>query len=175
MSYDDHCPKYPSMLKAFCSHCQGVELGTWENPVFSLKEDFYLGWPVVEVLKNGGPIHGHDSKFRFGIRKAQMIVMCMDVLREFWYSDDKAKLAFKPRIIQDREYGLRVQTFVEMQPDFELSSGDIVNRPWLRLQALPPDKEHLGLGAMKCRALYALKNDIQRWLERQGALRHSPE
>jgi hypothetical protein len=45
------------MLKAYCSHCQGTEPGTAENPKYSLKEDDFDGYPIVEVLKNGGSIH----------------------------------------------------------------------------------------------------------------------
>jgi hypothetical protein len=69
------------MLKAFCSHCQGKAPGTRDNPVFSLKEQWYQGFPVVEVLKNGGPIHSHDSNFRFGVRKANMILACIEILQ----------------------------------------------------------------------------------------------
>jgi len=79
---EERCAKYPSMLKVFCSHCQGTILGTRDNPIFSLKEDWYNGFPVVEVLKNGGPIHVYDRNFRFGTRKAQMIIACVEVLDE---------------------------------------------------------------------------------------------
>ena len=41
------------------------------------------GYPVVEVLKNGGPVHSFDSNFRFGVRKAQMLLACVHILREF--------------------------------------------------------------------------------------------
>ena len=167
MPNDERCPKYPSMLKAFCSHCQGSAPGTRDNPVFSLKKGWYQGFPVVEVLKNGGPIHSYDSNFRFGVRKAQVIVACIEILKEFWQSGDDGRIAFRPRIVQDLRHGLRVQTFVEMHPDFEVSTGNIVDRPWLRLQALPPDKEHIGLGALKCRALHSVKEELVHWLEHQ--------
>jgi hypothetical protein len=159
------------MLKAFCSHCQGLKFGTRENPLFSLREGTYEGYAVVEVLKDGGPVHGYDSNFRFGVRKAQIIVTCLEVLRDFWHASEKARLRFEPRLIQDHDYGLRIQISIEMHPEFELSNGLTVNRPWLRLQALPPDKEHLGLGAIKCRALCAVAPDLVSWLRRHKALR----
>jgi hypothetical protein len=34
-----------------------------------------------------------------------------------------------------------------MHPDFEHSSGQIIERPWLRLQVLPPDNEHIQPGS----------------------------
>jgi len=85
----------------------------------------------------------------------------------FWHLGREGMVAFKPRIVQDVKYGLRVQTFVEMHPDFEVSSGEFVDCPWLQLRALPPDHEHLGLGAMKCRALCSLKAEMIDWLKRQ--------
>lgn len=81
------------MLKAYCSHCRGTERGTAENPRFSLKEDYLNGCPVVEVLKDGGPVHSFDSNFRFGMRKAQMLLACVDVLREFWEHERDRKHA----------------------------------------------------------------------------------
>jgi hypothetical protein len=169
MAGQERCPKNPSMLKAYCSHCQGTERGTAENPHFSLKESYFNGCPVVEVLKNGGAVHSHDTNFRFGVRKAQMLVSCMHALREFWQSSDDNRLTFKPRIIEDQKMGLRVKIYVEMYADFELSTGTTVDRPWLRLKALPPDNDHLGLGVIKCRAVCALKEELKQWLGRHGA------
>jgi len=129
---------------------------------------------VVEVLKDGGSIHPYDSNFRFGIRKAQMILVCMDTLRDFWQASEDAKLAFKSRIIKDTNFCLHVQAFVEMHPEFESSSGRLIDRPWLRLQALP-DKEHIGLGTLKCKALCSLRQELVAWLQRHGALGEMPK
>src|ERR1022692_4086293 len=114
MGSQDRCPKYPSMLKAFCSHCQGSERGTSDNPRFSLKEGYLNGYPVVEVLKNGSPVHTFDSNFRFGVRKAQMLLACVHVLREFWHSSEDEKFAFKSQVIEDQRRRLRVQIHVGM-------------------------------------------------------------
>ena len=170
MASEERCPKNPSMLKAYCSHCQGTALGTEANPRFSIKESYFDGFPVVEVLKNGGPVHVYDSSFRFGVRKALMLLACTDVLRDFWHSTEDERLAFRPRLIEDKRHGLRVQIYVEMHPDFELSTGATVERPWLRLNALPPDKEHIGLGMMKCRAICEVKEDLKGWLRTLRAL-----
>jgi hypothetical protein len=170
MTPEERCPKNPSLLRAYCSHCQGTELGTDSNPRFSLKEDCFDGFPIVEVLKNGGPVHMYDSNFRFGIRKALMILACIDVLREFWRSTERQRAAFKPRTVEDKRHGLRVQIRVEMHPEFQLSTGTTVERPWLRLSALPPDDEHIGLGMTKCRAICSVREDLQNWLRSHRAL-----
>jgi hypothetical protein len=57
---------------------------------------------------------------------------------------------------------------VEKHPDFERSDGQTVEKSWLRLQALPPDHDHIGLGVMKCRALCELEDELKRWLRKQG-------
>jgi hypothetical protein len=50
-----------------------------------------------------------------------------------------------------------------MYPDFEWSTGKLIERPWLRLQAMPPDESHLGLGVMKCRAVWSVQDDLWDW------------
>jgi hypothetical protein len=156
------------MLKVYCAHCQGTERGTDENPRFTLKEEFVHGCPVVEVLKNGGPVHMWDSHFRFGHRKAEMLIACMDVLRDFMRSTDDERIGFKPRLILNERSGLQVLIFVKMHPDFEYSTGARIERPWLRLWALPPDNDRIGLGMMKCRAICGVEQDLRNWLRRQG-------
>ena len=170
MPVQERCPKYTSMLKAYCSHCQGTERGTSANPRFSLNEDYLNGCPVVEVLKDGGPVHSFDSNFRFGIRKAQMLLACVNVLRGFWHASDEEKLAFVPQVVDDQRHRIRVRIHIELHPGFEYSTGQTIDRPWLRLQALPPDSEHIGLGTIKCRAICEVKNDLEQWLRRHGVL-----
>lgn len=162
------CPIYPSMPKAYCSHCQGLDPGTADNPKFSVREEYFNGYPVVEVLKNGGPVHMWDSHFRFGQRKAEMVIACMALLREFWRSTDDERRAFAPQLIENQRRGLRIQIYVEMHPDFEYSTGATIERPWLCLRALPPDNDHVGLGMMKCRAICAVEKDLKHWLRRRG-------
>jgi len=156
------------MLKAYCSHCQGTDRRTAENPKYSLKEGDFNGYPIVEILKNGGSIHVWDTHFRFGQRKAEMLVACVSLIREFGWSTDAERLAFTPKLIENRRRGLRVQISIEMHPEFEHSSGAVIERPWLLLQALPPDVGHIGLGMTKCRAVAAVENELRRFLRRQG-------
>jgi hypothetical protein len=74
---EERCPLNPSMYKRECSHCQGTARGTSQNPNFSAVESFYNGSPVIEVLKNGAAIHAYDLHFRFGCRKARIILACL--------------------------------------------------------------------------------------------------
>jgi hypothetical protein len=167
MASQERCPKNPSMPKAYCSHCQGIKRGTVDNPLFSLREHYSNGFPIVEVLKNGGPVHWYDREFQFGVRKAQMLLACVNVLWEFWQSSEADRRDFRSPPIVDQRHGLHVLIFVKMHPDFE-RSGERIERPWLHLQAWPGEGLSIGLGAMKCRAIYAVKEDLRDWLRGQG-------
>ena len=168
MARQERCPKNPSMFKAYCAHCQGTERGTTENPRFSLKEDNYYGCPIIEVLKNGGQVTMSDAHFRFGVRKAQMLVACVPLLKQFWQASDEMRWEFQTQWVEIQKESLRIKLYVEMHPDFERSDGKPINRPFLQLQAFPPDNDHIGLGAVKCRAICEVKEELKRWLQKQG-------
>lgn len=165
MSDDERCPKYPSILKAYCSHCQGTDRGTADNPRYSLRKFRYLGNPMVEVLANGGPAVPWDKNFQFGLRKAQMLLACASLLRDFWRSNDEQRCAFETRLVHKEIGNLTVRVYVEMQPCFEHSSGLMVDRPYLQLQSLSPHREDIGLGAMKCRAICEVEEALKQWLK----------
>jgi hypothetical protein len=97
-----------------------------------------------------------------------MLLACIDVLREFWRSTEDERKRFKPRLVEEQRKRISVIVFVEMHEDFEDSSGQKVERPWLRLKTLP-DEQHLGLGMMKCRAICEVREDLCNWLRSVGA------
>jgi hypothetical protein len=168
LTQHEKCSKYPSMLKAHCSHCQGTERGTSDNPRYSLKESRYHGSPIVEVLANGGSIHPWDKHFQFGLRKAELLLACSPLLKEFWQSSEDEKRSFKSRVVEDRSRGFSIQIYVQLHEDFENSYGTKVERPWLFLRALPPDNYDVGLGTAKCRAICEVQEDLKLWLRRHG-------
>jgi hypothetical protein len=159
------------MPRIYCAHCHGQVRGTADNPQFSIVETSYYGNPVVEVLKNGGPIHTHDTHFRFGRRKVEMLLAAMPALYDFRWGSDEERLQFQPRTIRDQQRALEVRIYVQMYPDFEYSTGAIIDRPWLNLQALPPDNIHLGLGVMKCWAIWSVRGALHRWVQEQANYR----
>jgi hypothetical protein len=91
----------------------------------------------------------------------------MDILRDFWTSTDDKRRAFAPQVVENQKIGLRVRVYVKMYPYFDLSTGQTIDRPYLRLEALPPDNEHIGLGAIKCRAVCAIEEHLTLWLLKQ--------
>jgi hypothetical protein len=146
-----------------------IEAGL-RNPsdCFSLKEGHFNGHPIIEVLKNGGPVHPFDRHFRFGVRKAQMMLACVNILGEFWRADRGEKLRFETQEITDDRHGVQVRISVEMNPYFIYSTGVRIETPWLHLEALRPPNEHIGLGSSKCRAIFTVKKGLEDWLQQQG-------
>ena len=57
---------------------------------------------VAEILKDGASIHIWDDHFQFGRRKAEMLVACIDVLRDFWRSNGDEDDIFVPRVIENQ-------------------------------------------------------------------------
>lgn len=91
----ERCPLNPSMYKRLCSHCQGQARGTQQNPHFSTVESYFQGSPVIEILKNGASVHRYDEHFRFGCRKARMLLACLPAFKKFgWPSSDAGRNAF---------------------------------------------------------------------------------
>ena len=70
------------------------------------------------------------------------------------------------QIVGNRERNLRVRVFVDKHPNFERSDGGLIDKSWLRLQALPPDNEHIGLGITKCRAICELEKELLQWIQK---------
>ncbi len=157
------CRKHPSM-RGFCA-CDRSARGTNLTPIFSLHEGKYLGYPLIEVLKNGGPIHRFDSHFSFGVRKAEMIIACLEPIKEFAWASDEERRSFESRTIQEGPRAIRV--FVEFRENFEWSTGELVEQPWLRLESVTGYWPRIkGLGVMKCRAVWTLREEIGEWVGR---------
>ena len=164
MPNDEKCTLHPSLRKAECSHCQGTGRGTRDNPKFTLKEGSHNGFPVIEVLKDGAAIHAWDSEFRFGRRKVQIMLACIDLLSGFWQSNGHKGREFRDRTVVDPTGNLSVRVSVKWHPNFERSDGEPVDKPYLHLKALPPDSGDIGLGLIKCRAICELQENLRRWL-----------
>jgi hypothetical protein len=163
----DRCD-FSGMDKRYCSHCLKKQRGTQENPVFSILTGHYAGSPVVEILKNGGPVTRHDEHFRFGCVKARMILACLPALKRFgWPSWDDDRSKFETQVFRDGSLGLTVEVSVAMNPNFRLSDTDeLVEKYWLDLRALPSLETHKGLGVMKCRAVWTVQDELRAWVFR---------
>lgn len=162
------------MPKAYCSHCQGAERGTSENAKFSIKELYPNGRPMVEVLKNGGPIHPFGNRFVLDVRKVQLLLSCLPVLSKFYHSSDAERNCFEQELIEDRRFNCKVLIYVEPRQKFQRSTGEVIERPWLMLDELSESnirQTHIGLGALRCRAICEVQQDLRYWLGRVGICR----
>src|SRR3989442_3541350 len=120
---------HTGLRKSYCSHCNPAIV---PEPHYELRPSSYRGNPVVEVLKDGGPVHPYDEHFRFGREKAKLIVAAMDLIEEF-----ASNSIVESREVQSKRFGLRFRAWVEMHDEFVHSSGAPIHRPWLKLEVLP--------------------------------------
>lgn len=157
----DRCLKYPSLPKAYCSHCQGFARS--QRPTFSTNASVDRTYgPLIEVLKDGGPIHCYDSHFRFGPAKGAAMLACVEVLREFGWATDSERRLFEPRLVTNEFFALSANAYITMQPMFQWSSGITVHRPFLHIQIVGKST-HIGLGPLKCQAICAVREELLRW------------
>jgi hypothetical protein len=165
------CSKFPSMPVAGCVHCQNPKRISWNDPRYALLEGLgeLSGFPFIEVLKDGGPVHRWDRHFRFRRSQAKMIVVCAHILRDFGWSTESEQRSFVARVIFDEQVpGLSVHVAVEMRPDFQHSRKGRIDRPWLLLRSLSSPSTEIGMGIQKSRALWHVRAELH-FVTVQGA------
>ena len=75
---------------------------------------------------------------------------------------------FKPRVFVMPRSRTPILVYVEMHEDFEYSTGELIQQPWLLFQELPSREVHLGLGVMKSKAVWSVQDELADWLARHG-------
>jgi hypothetical protein len=76
----------------YCDHCRPKTLSKRFMPRFSAREKQYLGNPILEVLIDGnswGVTYPYDEHFRFGVQKAKLILIFIDLIEEFVKTEGK--------------------------------------------------------------------------------------
>jgi hypothetical protein len=143
-----------------CSHCSGGIFGLY--PHYQLKNGWFQGCPVVEVLRDGRPVHPYDEHFRFGVQKAWLLLSALEIIKEFAdNTDDDGKTTVRSQFILD-EFGKTLQIWVEMHEEFVRSTGETIYRPWLQIHRLP-NGPRIGIGVQKAKAVYALAKELREW------------
>lgn len=150
------------LSKDQCSHCLGGPPRL--SPYYQLKTGWFEGWPVAEILKDGGSVHPYDKHFRFGIQKAGLLLGAIDIIKEFVANtDDEGNTTVGPQFIHD-ESGAVLQIWVEMHKEFARSTGETIQRPWLQIRRLPTGP-HIGIGVQKAKAVRALARQLKNWVD----------
>jgi hypothetical protein len=135
---------------------------------YELVENVYKGNPVIEILKDGEPIHRYDPHFRFGCGRARLIVSCLEVIREFAENtDDVGNTTVTPCTIYSHWIKKDIEISIEPHPDFEHSSGMVIHKPWLKLKELPLGHPHISFGVRKAHALWVLREEIEAWVRKR--------
>src|SRR6266536_4031723 len=87
--------EFSNLPKQSCSHCKRHKRRQYE-----LRESSYYGNEIVEVLKDGGPIHSHDEHFRFGVEKAVLMLASIAMVKQFLELGDAAAEVLAPQVIE---------------------------------------------------------------------------
>ena len=148
-----------------CSHCK-------RSPRYELRPFVFEGNRMIEILKNGGPVHPYDSHFQFGTKKAELLLAALPVISEFAANtqEDGTTTVISQEVV-DEAAGLSFHVWVQMHADFVHSTGARIQRPWLHVEALSADSDRsIGLGVQKAKAVCALEQEMKDWLARGKAL-----
>ena len=122
---------------------------------------------MVEVLKDGGPIHLFDEHFQFGIEKARLLLAALLVIEEFAANTKpNGTTTVTSQIFFNEGFQVSVHR------DFLHSSGRLINEPWLQIDAIPSNTNRsIGLGVQKAKAICALSSELREWVASSDARR----
>ena len=129
---------------------------------YSVQESNYLGNPVLEVLVTGrawGDVYPGDAHFRFGCRKAAMIMTACDLIEVFARTGGKRPRHDHKLLISDP--GLCCTSECTVYSGFTTSFGQTVNQPYMKL--VEP-LASIGFGVQKAVALTTLHHAIREFV-----------
>ena len=80
------------MQRKTCFHCH-------RPPRYQLRKFVYNGNRMVEVLRDGGPVHVYDRHFQFGWKKAELLLAALPIIQEFANSPDDGTTKVTSQIV----------------------------------------------------------------------------
>ena len=145
----------------WCSICSGGNVAhtpRLQDPAtFSAHEDVYKGNPTFEILNDGGVFNKvTKTRFRFGVRKAKMLLDCIEVIEQFAFTTDAGRQNFK--IPDNQRWNIR------HVPHFINKFDQLRNEPYLQFKEDTSLK--LGVGAKRCQALWELRGEIRDFVKK---------
>jgi hypothetical protein len=153
--------KNTDLPRDFCSHC--LKPVTSQSSNYELRFSFE-GVPIVEVLKDGGPIHAYDRHFKFGLEKAKLLLAALHEIEQFAHG---VSVVTRSMPLEGRTIKIQVLK----KPDFIHSSGKTISNPWLAIDTLPISSgASIGVGVEKAKAICAVAEKLRRWVSRVGSL-----
>ncbi len=147
--------------EAWCSICSGGSVAhtsrVQDPSTFSAHEGVYKRNPTFEIQNNGGVFNKVTrAPFRFGLRKAKMLLDCIEVIEQFTFTTDAGRQNFK---IPDNH-----RWHIRHVPHFTNKFDQLLNEPYLQFEEGSPLK--LGLGAKRCQALWELRGEIRDFVKK---------
>jgi hypothetical protein len=130
---------------------------------YELRFNFFKGAPIVEVLKDDGPIHAYDRHFKFGLEKAKLLLAALHEIEKFAHG---VSVVTRSMPLEGRTIKIQVLK----KPDFIHSSGKTISNPWLAIDTLPIGSgASIGVGVEKAKAVCAVAEELRAWVRRGGS------
>ncbi len=133
---------------------------------FSVVESRWRGEPVLEILQDGRPFHvvldGHKSRFRFGVRKARMLLACLREIRVFYASGGTLPVTLDPLTVHSRPW--QCDCMLSRHEGFK-RGGHWQAKPWLKIAS---GNACIGIGVSKAEAVLFLEAEIERFVLQAG-------
>ena len=148
---------FSGLRQLTCAHCKHPR-----RVLYELRPGVYMGNPVVEILKNGGPVHPYDEHFRFGLAKGRLLLAALDAIRQFAAVGDDIVERFTSEGPPQGIASDALTIWIELHPEFVRSTGETVDRPWLHMRS---STATIGVGYEKAKAVCALSDQLRQWVE----------
>ncbi len=130
---------------------------------YVMRETQAGGYAMIEILHRGGPIHIFDSHFQFGVRKAMILMACMDSITELVSWPRGVPFHIEISFVEVDGLAIKIEAFQE----FEKSNGRRIKVPYLRISwTSGARRKQIGIGREKGKALCALEPQIRQWIEK---------
>ncbi len=132
---------------------------------FSTREYYFNIHPMIEILVDNQPwglVFPYDEHFKFGTKKARLILASLDLISDFVESDGLRPKYNKVISIFDDELGIRCDCTT--YPGFKIK-GIYRPYPYMKIES---EQTNIGFGLTKAEALLVVERRIEAFVKRHG-------
>jgi hypothetical protein len=154
------CEHYFNLVNRNCPIC-------FPSEHYQIVPDNFTGKPLVEIFRNGNPwLAPGDRNFRFGTKKAAMILYCIKEIEQFAISNCPAEI-YETCIRKISSADPTDEIYLQSFPEFERTDGEVVRMPFLRVDRVVNSVKstHIGFGQLKATALVILEEELRDWFQ----------
>ena len=128
---------------------------------FTIKRSRFHGSPTIEILKDGEPfwedLPSAKKHFTFGVKKAILLLGCIDEIKNFVDSKGENPVTFKPIGVKSQKW--KTECELRRYDGFK-RFGAWAERPYLEIQS----ETTIRFGLLKAEAILLLQVEIQNFV-----------